>query len=112
MNAPTHIDPFTILGVTADASEEVVRARYLELVKQHPPDREPEKFREIREAFEAAKDPLTVAKRLISPPGDEAPEWTKVLETQTRNPPRLSPSFLLSLGNRTADDAVSPSISD
>jgi curved DNA-binding protein CbpA len=100
MNTTSPADPFTVLGVPREASEEQIRARYLELVKQHPPDREPEKFREVRAAFEAAKDPLLIARRLIEPPGEEPPSWSEALEKQKRIPPRLSTAFLLSLGNR------------
>jgi curved DNA-binding protein CbpA len=105
MKSPTTADPFHTLGLPRDADETEVRARYLELVKQFPPDREPEKFREIRSAFEACKDPLSIARRLVRPPDDaDVPEWAEAIETQKRNPPRLSPAFLLSLGNRSADD--------
>ena len=106
MDSATSADPFTILGVSRDAGEAEVRARYLELVKQYPPDREPEKFREIRAAFEAAKDPSSIAKRLIAPPDVVVPQWSDVLEAQKRNPPRLSPAFVLSLGNRTRGETV------
>ncbi len=112
MNSPTITDPFAILGVSPNAGEAEVRARYLELVKKYPPEHEPEKFREIRAAFEAAKDPLLIAKRLVTPPRDEAPEWTTTLEAQKQNPPRLTPAFILSLGNRPSSDAVAPTISD
>jgi curved DNA-binding protein CbpA len=105
MKSPATADPFLVLGLPRDAGEAEVRARYLELVKQFPPDREPEKFREIRSAFEACKDPLSIARRLIRPPDDdEVPEWSDAIEAQKRNPPRLSPAFLLSLGNRSPDD--------
>lgn len=99
-------DPFTVLGVSRDADEAEIRARYLQLVKQFPPDREPEKFREIRAAYDATKDPLTIAKRLVKWPGHDVPQWSEVLETQKRIPPRLTPAFLLSLGNRAAGDAA------
>ena len=102
MNSPTAADPFQILGISPDSSEGEVRARYLELVKQFPPERDPDKFREIRAAFEASKDPLAVARNLLIPPDETFPEWTDVLKEQQRNPPRLSTAFLLSLGNREA----------
>ena len=107
MSETTSPDPFTVLGLSRDAGEAEVRARYLELVKQFPPEREPEKFRAVRAAFEAAKDPLSIAKRLIAPPGEDAPKWSDALEAQKRNPPRLSPAFVLSLGNRSERDAKS-----
>ena len=106
MDSATSADPFKILGVSRDAGDAEVRARYLELVKQYPPEREPEKFREVRAAFEAAKDPLSIAKRLIAQPDDAVPQWSDVLEAQRRNPPRLSVAFLLSLGNRARGESV------
>lgn len=51
-------DPYEILGVPRDADETLVRQRYLELVRQHPPDRAPERFTEIRSAYEALRDPF------------------------------------------------------
>jgi hypothetical protein len=103
MNPVNSADPFQVLGVARDAGEAEVRARYLELVKQFPPEREPDKFREIRAAYEAAKDPLTIARRLVSPPGEDFPKWSDVIEAQKRNPPRMTPKLVLSLGNRAAE---------
>lgn len=100
MSASVSADPFTILGLSRDAGEAEVRARYLELVKQNPPEREPDKFREIRAAYEAAKNPLTLACRLLAAPDTEVQQWAEVLNAQKKNPPRLTPAFILSLGNR------------
>lgn len=93
-------DPADILGVSPEAGEEEVRARYLQLVKQFPPERDPEKFREICAAYEAAKDPLAIARRLLVPPDDEAPSWEEALDAERQNPPRITLALLLSLGNR------------
>jgi curved DNA-binding protein CbpA len=100
MNTSTSFDPFKVLGVPEDAGEVEIRARYLELVKQFPPERDPDKFREVQAAFAAAKDPLLIAQRLLVPPSDEAPPWSDALEAQERMPPALNPRLLLSLGNR------------
>lgn len=97
------VDPFKVLGLSPDASEAEIRARYLELVKQYPPEREPEKFREVRAAFELTKDPLSLARRLIEPPDETVAPWSAVLEAQKRHPPKLTPQFILSLGNRALD---------
>jgi curved DNA-binding protein CbpA len=51
------VDPYEILGLGHDVDEAEVRRRYLELVRQHPPDREPERFAAIREAYERVRDP-------------------------------------------------------
>ena len=102
----TPSDPFDVLGVPKNADEAEIRARYLELVKRFPPERDPDKFREVQAAFAVAKDPLLIARRLLEPPGDEAPRWSDAIEEQKRIPPALTPTLLLSLGNR--DDAYRP----
>ncbi len=49
-------DPFTILGVDEAAGDAEIRRRYLALVREFPPDREPERFQEYRAAYEALSD--------------------------------------------------------
>jgi curved DNA-binding protein CbpA len=100
MNSSTPGDPFAVLGLPLQASEAEIRARYLELVKQYPPERDPDKFREVQAAFEAAKDPLLIAERLLEFPDTEAPPWLDAIEVQKQNPPKLTPELLVSLGNR------------
>jgi curved DNA-binding protein CbpA len=46
-------DPFATLGIDEDADDEAVRQSYLALVRRFSPDREPERFQEIRAAYEA-----------------------------------------------------------
>ncbi len=46
-------DPFTILGADENASDDDIKQRYLALVRNFPPDREPERFQTYRAAFEA-----------------------------------------------------------
>jgi len=99
-------DPLKTLGVPEGASEEAVRLRYLELVKQFPPERDPERFREIHTAYEAAKDPLVIARRLLEPPDSDAPpRWSAVIDEQKEEPPALGVDLLLSLGNCEEDHA-------
>ncbi len=93
-------DPLLILGLTREASEEEIRGRYLELVKQFPPEREPERFREIHAAYQASLDPLLLADKLLAMPDESPPEWSDVIDCEKSNPPTLSVDFLLSLGNR------------
>ncbi len=50
-------DPYETLGLTTDAGEAEIRRRYLELVRQFPPDRAPERFTAIHAAYEALRDP-------------------------------------------------------
>ena len=61
-------DPYEQLGLRPSADETEIRQRYLELVRQFPPDRAPERFAEIRAAYDALRDPVTrLEARLFEP---------------------------------------------
>ena len=64
-------DPREVLGVPPNAGEEEIRAAYLRKVKEYPPDRSPEEFEKIRDAFETLRDPRkrTRAMLLATDPG-------------------------------------------
>jgi curved DNA-binding protein CbpA len=49
-------DPYQVLGLPADADDDTIRHRYLELVRQFSPEHHPEKFAAVREAYENLKD--------------------------------------------------------
>ena len=51
------MDPHGILGVSVDASDEEIRTAYLGKVKEHPPERSPEEFERIRDAYDILRDP-------------------------------------------------------
>lgn len=51
------IDPTEILGVSADATDEEIRAAYLLKVRECPPDRAPEQFERVRDAYDMLRDP-------------------------------------------------------
>jgi curved DNA-binding protein CbpA len=50
-----------VLGVDADASPVDVRHAYTTAIKRHKPDKDPEGFRRVREAFERLQAPLNTA---------------------------------------------------
>ncbi len=50
------VDPYATLGVESDADDETIRRRYLELVRQYPPEQHPERFAAVRAAYEKLKD--------------------------------------------------------
>ena len=52
-------DPYEVLALPADSDDETIRRRYLELVRQFPPERSPEKFAAIRQAYESLRDLTT-----------------------------------------------------
>ena len=58
-------DPAAILGVDAGATDEQVRAAYIAAVRRHPPDRDPQQFERIRDAYEELRDPRRRARRII-----------------------------------------------
>ena len=50
-------DPYEVMGLAASAGETEIRQRYLELVREFPPDRSPERFTAIHAAYASLRDP-------------------------------------------------------
>jgi curved DNA-binding protein CbpA len=50
-------DPYAALGIEHTASTEEVKKAYFALVRQHPPEKDPEAFKRIRAAYEQLRDP-------------------------------------------------------
>jgi curved DNA-binding protein CbpA len=50
-------DPYEQMGLSPEADDAQIRRRYLELVREYPPDRSPERFAEIHAAYDALRDP-------------------------------------------------------
>jgi len=67
------MDPSTILEVSWDASEEEIRAAYLRKVKEHPPERSPEEFERIRDAYEMLRDPRNRMRHMLRSSDADAP---------------------------------------
>ena len=64
-------DPYGVLGLDRQASEAKIKRAYFQLVRQFPPEREPEKFRDIRTAYEQLRDAESrarIALFLVQPP--------------------------------------------
>jgi len=51
------LDYYLTLGLPTDADDQSIRRRYLQLIQQYSPERCPEKFKKITEAYEALKTP-------------------------------------------------------
>ena len=97
------VDPYRVLGVERQAAETEIKRAYFQLVRQFPPEREPEKFQEIRAAYESlrnAEQRAEVDLFLLQPP--------------TPLPKRRSPSYDLSVHGEDLltlmIDAVAPSL--
>jgi curved DNA-binding protein CbpA len=94
-------DPYKVLGLSDDSDDEAIRRRYLQLVRQYPPEHHPEKFAAIRAAYESLRDLTTrVRHRLFA--GEESDSLDAIIEElacqNTRR--RLSLQTLLSLVRR------------
>jgi curved DNA-binding protein CbpA len=65
------VDPYDTLGVSPQASEKEIRDRYLALVREFPPDRDPDRFASIRAAYEQLRDPAVRLRSLLFGVGKE-----------------------------------------
>ncbi len=54
-----YIDPYEVLVIPRTASAAAVKQAYFALVRAHPPEREPETFKQVRAAYERLRDPAT-----------------------------------------------------
>ena len=64
-------DPYRVLGLERRATEAEIKRAYFTLVRQFPPEQAPEKFQEIRAAYEklrTAESKAQVDLFLIQPP--------------------------------------------
>jgi curved DNA-binding protein CbpA len=50
-------NPYTVLGLERGATGDAIRQAYFNLVRAHPPEREPEVFKRVRAAYEKLRDP-------------------------------------------------------
>lgn len=50
-------DPYAALGLAPTASPEEIKQAYFAQVRAHPPEREPEAFKQIRAAYERLRTP-------------------------------------------------------
>jgi len=88
--------PFFLFPCTEETTDEHIEARYLELLKRYPPDKEPERFADVRKAYErvrSERDRLTTHFFYNEESGtvltETLPRW---LEGASRK--RLSPNEL------------------
>jgi len=65
------VDPYETLGIPRQADEKEIRDRYLDLVREFPPDRAPERFASIRAAYEQLRDPAVRLRSLLFGVGKE-----------------------------------------
>jgi curved DNA-binding protein CbpA len=59
------MSPRDVLGVALNATDEEIRAAYVRKIKEFPPDRCPEEFEQVRDAYNALRDPRTRMRQLL-----------------------------------------------
>lgn len=83
------LEPLSVLGLTEPTTDEQVKKAYLALIRQYSPERDPERFQQIRSAYEATS---TEKRRLSfalfhSEPPDLADIVSQALQTEAPQRP-------------------------
>lgn len=94
--------PHLVLGLPPTATAEEARTAYLEAVRRHPPDREPERFRELHAAMRAFCEPMPLAEAAFNGPR-QRPDLAAIIAAAAARPPRLPTRVILALGNAPED---------
>jgi preprotein translocase subunit Sec63 len=74
-------DPHPILGVSDDATAEEIRTAYLAKIREYPPERCPEEFERIRDAYNVLSDPRQRTLTMLHSADPEMP-LVKLLDNQ------------------------------
>lgn len=84
--AGTVDDPFAVLGVDEQTDDATLRQAYLDRVRQHPPETDPENFERVRDAYNAIDSEEKRNRwRLLSPrPLEGIAELERRLRTELR----------------------------
>ena len=91
---------YQVLGVRPDADEAEIRQRYLALVRQFPPERDPQRFAEIRAAYDHLRDPVTsLEQRLFSLTTTDTFESLVAAQQAALGRQRIPTGVLLSLAD-------------
>ena len=94
-------DPYTLLGLPEDADDAAIRRRYLELVRTHTPERAPERFAAIREAYERLRDPASRMRYRVFEAGRDESIDALLADLRARTPRRRATvEELLALGRK------------
>ena len=89
-------DPYTTLGVPTDADDAAIRARYLALTREFPPEQHPERFAAVRAAYEKLRDVDARARYWLFERGSEDTIDAVIEEATCRTPrPRFGLARLL-----------------
>jgi preprotein translocase subunit SecA len=76
------MNPYKVLQLEQGADKQAVKKAYFKLIRQYPPEKFPEKFKEIREAYEFLQDEVNIAQmqKSIQLPEEFVKPYYQVLE--------------------------------
>jgi curved DNA-binding protein CbpA len=101
-----------VLGVPHDGDAQVIRRAYRKAVAASPPDRDPEGFRRIRDAYELLSDPLARAEKILFHPVPHEPPPPLPQLPVSSAPGPLCLSLLRAALGRMTRDAILGAPSD
>jgi curved DNA-binding protein CbpA len=79
------VNPFVILGINTDADDDAINQAYLSKVRESPPDRDPQKFQAIHQAYQAIKDKRArLAHALFDIPEIDSNSIAQALQTEIK----------------------------
>ena len=91
---------WSVLNLNPSANDEAIRRRYLELVREFSPDRAPQRFAEIRKAYDELRNPIERVRRrlFMEAGGEDLDGLINEFRTQALDV-RIPTSTLLNLAN-------------
>ena len=97
------MDPFEVLGVNKDTTDEQIRAAYLGLVRRYPPETHQRRFADISEAYETIKTEKLRLNYLLFSKDAHGSRPLDALVTQVRLDGRAQPPSFQNLMKKLRD---------
>jgi DnaJ-class molecular chaperone len=92
-------DPYLLLGVERSADDETIRAAYLAAIRSCPPERDHERFAQVRAAYETiAREPDRLAHELFDTTAPTAQDVLERMWSQWTPAPPAAPRLRRLLG--------------
>jgi DnaJ-class molecular chaperone len=88
-------NPFYVLGVRDSASDAEVRSAYMAKLREFPPEREPERFQMISDAYAAIRTAEDRARQRVFGQVDEKTELTELVPDDEDRRERIGQSLWL-----------------
>jgi curved DNA-binding protein CbpA len=99
------LSSYFILELDLNATDEEIRKRYLELIKRHTPEKDPDRFQEITSAYEQIKTPRArIRGKLFGPLSVSDAEESLLFLGRVRTPVRRRAGLKELLEDATSND--------